>query len=137
MLLIKNMEERPKRKQHVGVLIKCTSTGRLFMLQRGSAPHKGSWGLISGGVEEGEDPLEALKREVNEELSIDPNIIQYRLAWKEKTTSTGVEFFYYVGFTNKEFIAKLDHENLDYKWASIDELPSPLFPNLDLKIAAI
>ncbi len=46
-----------------------------FLLQlRDAKPdiwYPDSWGLFGGGVEPGEDPLEALKRELREELELD------------------------------------------------------------------
>jgi len=30
--------------------------------------------------------------------------------------------------THKEFIPKLDEENLDYGWFNINNLPNPLYP---------
>lgn len=126
-----------KRKQHVGILIKCISTGNIFLLKRGGDPFKGAWGLLSGGLEEDENPMEGLKREIQEEIKINPNIIKYRLAWTETSSKSGTKFYYYVGIVENEFKATLDDENLASGWFSKENLPTPLYPNLELKIAAI
>jgi 8-oxo-dGTP pyrophosphatase MutT (NUDIX family) len=117
----------------VGCLIKCTSTNRFFLLHRND--YKPSWSLMSGGVDEGETILEALKREIIEELSINPNLIRYEFIHKEiPPFSTNKEFNYYKGYVSNEFDAKLDHENLDCGWFDIDNLPEPLYPRLLRKI---
>mgnify|MGYP001583455583 CR=1 len=133
--LIKNLlnETLTGRKRHVGVLIKALDSGRFLLLKRAGIPHKGTFSLLSGGMEPNEEPLEALKREVSEEIGIDPNIIKYNYINKE--TSDKAEFFYYVGTVKNEFIPKLDFENISYIWQGKDNLPTPLYPNLDKKIA--
>lgn len=42
--------------------------GRILAARRASGPQAGLWELPGGKVEEGESPLEALRREVREEL---------------------------------------------------------------------
>lgn len=121
-----------------GVLIKCTTTNRILLLLRPKdAVNGGTWNLLSGGIENGETVLNGIKREVNEELSIDPNIIEYKYVGKEEEPEKNMLFHYYEGFTLSEFIPILDHENLDYGWFRKDNLPTPLFPNVEYKINKI
>ena len=44
--------------------------GRLLLVQRGRAPHRGRWSLPGGRVEAGESPEEAVEREVREETGL-------------------------------------------------------------------
>ena len=133
--LIKNMlnEALTGRKRHVGVLIKCESTGRFLLLKRAGIPHKGCFSLLSGGLNPDEEPLEGLRREVKEEAQINPNIIKYSYITKEITDKA--EFYYYIGLTKTEFRPTLDFENISYIWADSNNLPSPLYPKLEQKIA--
>lgn len=125
-----------KKKQAVGMLIICRSTNRLFLLQRSSAAgHSHLWALLSGGLEQGEVPLQGLAREVKEEININPSIIDFHLVKKETTHRN--DFYYYIGFTNSEFIPKLDFENEDWGWFDGDNLPKPLYPGLKDKIEAL
>jgi len=44
--------------------------GEYLMVQEGKEHVKGSWNIPGGGVEHGEDPVEAVKREVKEETGL-------------------------------------------------------------------
>jgi 8-oxo-dGTP pyrophosphatase MutT (NUDIX family) len=123
------------KKIVAGVLIKCIETDRVFLLFRNDKVP--TWALMSGGVDEGEEPLEALKREMFEELFLRPGNVQFKQMRVEQFPERNMEFHYFEGLTNSEFIPILDHENLNYGWFSKDKLPSPLYRGLDQKIAAI
>ena len=116
-----------------GVLIQAKDIGNFLLLKRSiicNDPH--TWGLLSGGIDKGESVLEGLKREVNEEIQIDPEIIEYQKI-HEENSEYGI-FHYYWGFTTSEFIPKLDEENDAYGWFSKNTLPFPLYPKLKDKI---
>ena len=55
----------------VSVLILYTSTGHLLLQHRSDDAFRlpGYWAFFGGGIEQGENPTEALKREIREELS--------------------------------------------------------------------
>lgn len=134
--ILPNKSTDIQKKQAVGMLIICRSTNRVFLLQRSpSAGHSHLWALLSGGLEPGEDSLKALAREVKEEISINPSIIDYHLVKKEITPRN--DFYYYIGFTNSEFTPKLDFENEDWGWFDVDNLPKPLYPGLKDKIESL
>ncbi len=122
-------------KINAGVLIKCTTTGNILLLLRNDPVP--SWALVSGGIQPNEDPLEGLKREIYEEMFVNPDIIQYKFVNVEKHPERNSEFYYYQGFTKSEFKPILDEENLNYGWFPIDKLPSPLFRGLSEKIAKL
>lgn len=133
-----NLTEQSQVPLAAGVLVLCTETNKILLLLRSSEGTGGNtWNLVSGGIDEGESVLKGLKREVTEEMSINPDIIDYKFIHKEDGLHNTLEFHYYEGFTNSEFIPKLDHENTDYGWFSKEELPSPLFPNIMDKINKI
>ncbi len=127
----KRLEER-----FAGVLIKARETNRVFLMLRGTQGfYPLTWGLISGGINKNEDVLSGLKREIFEECRIDPTTIEFNEIIDEKGSNS--RFHYYEGFTEKEFIPILDHENLDYMWVDLETLPDPLYPNLFDKILKI
>lgn len=128
------MEDKPK-KIVAGVLIKCTETGNVFLLLRNDKVP--TWALVSGGMDQGEDILQGLQREMFEELFIRPGVVQFKSIRVEQIPEKNIEFHYYKGFTNSEFKPILDHENLNWGWFSKHNLPTPLFKGLAEKIAAI
>ena len=118
-----------------GVLLKCVTTGNVLLLLRNDP--QPTWALISGGVEEGEEVLDGLKREIVEETKINPNEIKFEFNRIEDMPGKDKEFYYYEGFCRNEFTPTLDHENLDYKWCNLDNLPTPLYNGIIHKIKKI
>jgi len=128
--------ESDKKIVSAGVMIKCTKTNKIFLALRSKGGENGeTWNIIAGGIDDSDDSvLDGLKREIVEELQIDPELIDYKFIRKEHVKSKNQDFHYYEGFTKSEFIPTLDHENLDWGWYDKDDLPSPLYPNLTKKI---
>jgi 8-oxo-dGTP diphosphatase len=68
-------EHRPHRKQRLAAYALATRTGprgEEVLLARNSArgPHPGAWNLPGGGIDHGEDPRDAVVREVHEETGL-------------------------------------------------------------------
>lgn len=126
--------EKPKRIVG-GVLVKCLSTDRIFLLLRNDPTPR--WALVSGTIEDGENVLSGLKREFYEELFINPSIVDFNFIRVEHIPEKNIEFHYYEGFVDNEFTPILDEENLDGKWFSLREIPSPLYEGMPEKIKKI
>lgn len=141
--LLEGVSSNEKGKTNIaaGVLVKCVETDKVLLLLRAEGEHANTWAMISGGIDEGEDILTGLKREIREETRIDADNpetkINFKLIKKIVNTNKNSEFYYYQGFTNTQFLPKLDHENHDYKWCDRDNIPSPLYPGLIDKINKI
>ena len=122
-------------KTATGVLIVCRATGKIFLMKRSQGAHTNTWAMPSGMIEDGERPIDALKREITEETRINPEIIDYYYEHTEK--SDGMIFYYYIGFTDKEFTPTLNDEHSAWNWFEKNELPEPLYPGMDKKIAKL
>ena len=121
-----------------GVLITAKDTNRVFLLLRnGVSRSPNTWSMVAGTIEDGETPLKGLKREVGEELSIDPEIIDYKFICTETSESRNLYFSYFGGEVKSEFVPTLNDENTDFGWFDKDDLPSPLFEGMVEKIAKI
>ena len=130
-----NIKEEKKMIKAAGVLIKSEDTDNVLLLLRNDKTPK--WSLVSGGLESDEDPMECLKREIQEELSIDPSVIKMKKIGVENIEEKNMTFHYYEGLTSNEFKPKLDKENLDWGWFSKDKLPSPLYDGMASKLKNI
>jgi 8-oxo-dGTP pyrophosphatase MutT (NUDIX family) len=130
-----NIKEEKEKIESAGGLILCTETQKVLLLLRNDKTP--TWSCVAGGLEKGENPLEALKREIKEELSISADGINFKKVGTQYIDKKNMDFHYYEGFTSKEFLPKLDHENLEWGWFGEDEIPTPLFEGMSEKIKNI
>jgi len=112
-----------------GALIYCLLTKRYLFLLRNQKKHAGSWGLVGGGVIPGESPIEALHREIIEEIG---PIEIGKIIPLEKFTAENQNFEYhtYLVTTPTEFIPQLNDEHRGYAWTRLDDHPKPLHPGV-------
>ncbi len=102
--------------------------GRVLLLLRDEeSKHGGTWGLPAGGIEPGESPVQAARREFFEETDYALTEALVR-AWSDG----GFVLFVARG---EMFIPRLNHEHSEYVWALPSSLPVPLHPNLRQQIA--
>lgn len=119
-----------------GVLIKSKDTEKVLLLLRNDGRKEELWSFLTGGIEKDESVLEGLKREIVEEINIDPEVIDFKFIEEIKISKNKV-LHYYEGLTNSEFKVILNDEHHEYGWFGEDELPSPLYPNTKEKIDKI
>lgn len=112
-----------------GSLVYSKSTGRYLFLLRNQKKHAGSWGLVGGGVNPSETPIDALHREIHEEIG---KIQITKIIPLEKFTADNKNFEYhtYVVIVDDEFVPLLNDEHRGYAWTSIDDHPKPLHPGV-------
>jgi putative (di)nucleoside polyphosphate hydrolase len=111
--------------------------GKVLALERRDVP--GAWQLPQGGLEAGEDQLEAVMREILEETGIkesdlrllptEPRLLAYELPKEYRSKKTGrgqVQYWFLFCYNGPdEAITLGDKEEFkDWKWVSMDELVS-------------
>ncbi len=96
------------------------------------------WSFCSGFVKEFEPAEDACKREVKEETGLDCKIMTGEMVevYDEKKDIKWVIAVYLCKADSME--VHLDHENVDYKWISLDEMDSYDFvPGLRKDLAGV
>jgi len=104
----------------------------VLLLQRSS--YKEQWmpekiALVGGGVEEGEEPVEAVQREIKEETGLDINKFIEKFVLQRNEDS--VEHMFIAKYDGDNDDVELNDEHQDYGWYSIDEIDKlDTVPNL-------
>ena len=85
-------------------------------------PH--TWGVWGGKFDGNEGPLEAVKREVEEETGHSANGIKFVPSYVYKDGS--FSYHNYIAIIEKEFEPQLDWETEDFEWCDINKFPKGL-----------
>lgn len=112
----------------VGGIIVSEDSGKvLTVLRSPKESHPNTWTFAGGRSEKNENSIDALIRELQEELQLTK--IKKMLPL-HRYQSRNKDFIYdtYIVLVDKEFIPKLNWENSGYAWTGIDSLPTPLHP---------
>ena len=136
------MTKKTRQKEHraqtfragVGAIIQ-KEDGKVLSLERKDIP--GAWQLPQGGLDQGESPIEAVRREILEETGIEPKhlelvgeasrLLAYELPLESRSQKIGrgqVQYWFLFRFTGPdEAITLGDHKEFkDWKWIAMDEL---------------
>jgi ADP-ribose pyrophosphatase YjhB (NUDIX family) len=119
----------------VGVKVLLKNPEGKFLLMRSNPekyPEKGAkWDIVGGRIDPGTPLLENLKREVLEEASLELTENPKLVAAQDilKVPGRHVVRLTYVGKISGE--PKIDHESLEYKWFTAEELRGLAAEELD------
>lgn len=126
-------ESMKNKKPHwIPVVTGLMKKGEQVLLgQRPKGTLAGQWEFPGGKIELGESPKEALKRELNEELDIDAEVGELRLACTHNYGDIGILILFFdVPFWKGEPKAK---HHSDLQWANISELKKIDIPEANKK----
>lgn len=112
----------------VGAVIELSQTGKILIIQRSADQdwHPGEWEIDYGRIDQFEEPLDGLRRELQEEtgltdLTIGPILsVWHILRGTEKLPENDLIGITYACQTNSEQIT-LSHEHSAYKWVTPEE----------------
>lgn len=123
------------RHTHLGVYGILIKDAKILLIKKSRGPHKGKWDLPGGSIEFGEEPYEALIRELYEETGIQQFSATIRAAKSytliypikenqlEELHHIGI--LYDVELTSKAFELKIDgdgEDSLGAEWVPLEEL---------------
>lgn len=111
----------------VGALFVSAKTHRVLLNLR--APHKTHamcWALFGGMVEDGEQPIDALYREMTEEMNLVPEIEKLYPFDSYQSKDKKFRYYTFVCVVMDEFIPELNNENCGYAWIDIGLWPKPM-----------
>jgi 8-oxo-dGTP diphosphatase len=106
--------------------------GKVLIVQRAKDNEigGGTWELVGGKVEFGEDLETALVREIKEEVGLDVTVekILYATTFKTDPTRQVVILIYLCRSNNRDVI--LSKEHIDYRWSTKEQLRLLLTPEI-------
>ena len=128
--------DRHRGVDHIGVSV-CAivhdGKGRILLMKRGlkARDEQGNWDICGGAIEFGESTDEALRREIQEELCVEPKDIMFLTAYDAHRIHNGNET-HWIALIHT---AKVDPDNVkigephkiaELGWFTSDTLPEPL-----------
>ena len=121
-------------KKAAGVLPYCIKTKKFLIGLRSELCHVPlTWNLFGGAIDQGEDEIEAVLRELEEEISHNDFIDLKHVHLYEHGSFT---YSSYIGIVDEEFEPLLNWEHIDHKWVSLEELKSEADLHFGLKVLA-
>lgn len=97
--------------------------GRILLGRRGVEPGKGLWDLPGGFLHENEHPLDALRRELREETSLELETVEFLGHWLEPYDGRIVLCLTWTG--RVVGAAQAGDDLVELRWFEPDELPVP------------
>jgi ADP-ribose pyrophosphatase YjhB (NUDIX family) len=119
----------------------CVEDGRVLLARRAAEPFEGRWDIPGGFLEEGEHPIDGLKRELREETSLDVEPLDWLGVWMDvyggdSAAEATLNFYWTARALSGEASPADDVDDL--RWFAPDELPEPdelAFVNVPLVLA--
>ena len=113
-----------------GALFYTLNTNRFLFLHRAQGKRSDLWGLVGGTNEGSETPWEGLKREIQEEIGLLPDIKKTLPLESFISNDENFHFHTYLCVIENEFVPILNKEHDGYAWCSFTKWPKPLHHGL-------
>jgi len=120
----------------------CVDNGRVLLARRAHPPFEGFWDIPGGFLDEGEDPLDGLRRELREETGLEVEPQRFLGIWMDRyggdSTAEATLNLYWTARVVGGDAAPADDVS-ELRWFNRDELPAPdelAFENVPLVLDA-
>jgi ADP-ribose pyrophosphatase YjhB (NUDIX family) len=114
-------------KTGVGTIFVSTKTNRVLLnLRAQHKTHPIYWSLWGGMMEEGEQPKDALLRELFEEMGFVPDIKKIYPFDVYQSKDKHFKYYSFLTIVEDEFVPELNAESCGYCWISLGEWPRPM-----------
>ena len=113
----------------VGAIIIAKSTNRILLNKRScNVTYPNYWGFVGGKVEDFEDTVKTLYRELHEEIQLDSNLIHSLKEVNVFNSNNKFTYYSFFVFVNDEFVPVLNSESCGYAWISFGNWPQYIHP---------
>jgi 8-oxo-dGTP diphosphatase len=96
---------------------------KILLLKRAATPKiwmPSKWALVGGGIDKDETPLQAIKREIMEEIGLE--IDKFIKTFTIQRHESSVEHIFACRYEGEPTDIKLNEENTNYGWYDVDEM---------------
>ncbi len=97
--------------------------GRVLLARRAAEPGKGRWDLLGGFIDEDEEPLAALRRELDEEIGIEIEPGDFVGGFPDRYGEDGAPTLNFYWTARLEGEPRPSDEIAELRWFGPDELP--------------
>jgi len=126
-----------KRPSWIPVVTGVLKKGPLVLVGKRPEGHTlaGQWEFPGGKIELGEQPHQALRRELSEELGIDADIGELKLTWTHSYPEVGILLLFFEVLFWRNEPKPVHHTEL--KWVTFKELEALDIPEANRKLLPI
>ena len=120
------LNEEKKKKDELtknAVAIIVNNDNKILLLKRSDDPkiwQPSKWALVGGGIEKGEKPEEAVKREIKEEIGLE--IDKFIKTFSIQRNKDSVEHIFACRYSGEPTDITLNEENTKYGWYDTKEI---------------
>lgn len=128
--VVREGEEKKLKKNVLAIIF--NDDMKVLVLKRSSYPDQwmpSKWALLGGGIEDDENPIDAIQREIKEETGLD--VKKFNEKFVIQRSPDNVEHIFTAKYDGDNYEIKLNKEHDDYVWIDpnrVNELDS--VPNL-------
>ena len=128
---LKEGESEKLNKNALGIIF--NDDMEVLLLKRSSYTEQwmpSKWALVGGGIEDGEEPVDSIEREIEEETGLDVN--KFIEKFVIQRSEDNVEHIFVGKYDGDPDDVKLNKEHTDYEWRDVNNIEGELdiVPNL-------